>query len=216
MKKKNNLTLILIITFLIAITYTILVKIVDVAAIGPNNTEVGFSTINGFFHNLTGYNDFWYKLSKYLGIIPFLIVFCYGIIGLKQLIVKKSLKKVDKRIIVLGIFYVIIGLCYVLFEKIIINYRPVILEGVLEASYPSSHTVLAITICASSLLISKYYFKNPINNIIDTITWIIMIFIVIARLLSGVHWLTDIIGGILISNFLLVLYCYTIKKIGEK
>ncbi len=216
MKKKNNLTLILIITFLIAITYTILVKIVDVAAIGPNNTEVGFSTINGFFHNLTGYNDFWYKLSKYLGIIPFLIVFCYGIIGLKQLIIKKSLKKVDKRIIVLGIFYVIIGLCYVLFEKIIINYRPVILEGVLEASYPSSHTVLAITICASSLLISKYYFKNPINNIIDTITWIIMIFIVIARLLSGVHWLTDIIGGILISNFLLVLYCYTIKKIGEK
>ena len=216
MKKKNNLTLILIITFLITITYTILVKIVDVAAIGPNTTEVGFSTINGFFHNLTGYNDFWYKLSKYLGIIPFLIVFCYGIIGLKQLIDRKSLKKVDKRIIVLGIFYVIIGLCYVLFEKIVINYRPVILEGVLEASYPSSHTVLAITICASSLLISKYYFKNPINNIIDTITWIIMIFIVIARLLSGVHWLTDIIGGILISNFLLSLYWFTIKKIGGK
>ena len=43
-----------------------------------------------------------------------------------------------------------------------------------------------------------------------------MIFIVIARLLSGVHWLTDIIGGILISNFLLSLYWFTIKKIGGK
>ena len=95
---------------------------------------------------------------------------------------------------------------YVFFEKVIINYRPVILDGELEASYPSSHTMLAICICMSSLLISKYYIKDKYRKIFDNITFVLMILLVVGRIISGVHWITDIIGGILISLFLVSLY----------
>lgn len=205
-----------IITFIISVLYTLLVKVVDVSDIGPQFSRVGFSTINNYFHNLTGYNDTWYNITKYLGIIPFLLVAYYGLIGLKQLLKKKSIKKVDKRLIILGCFYIMVLLCYIFFEKVIINYRPILIDGVLEASYPSSHTVLAITICLSSLLISKYYFKANIQKIVDIVTWILLIIIVVGRLLSGVHWLTDIIGGIIISDFLVTAYYYMNEKIiGE-
>ena len=145
-----------------------------------------------------------------------MLVAYYGLIGLKQLLKKKSIKKVDKRLIILGCFYIMVLLCYIFFENVIINYRPILIDGVLEASYPSSHTVLAITICLSSLLISKYYFKENIQKTVDIITWILLIIIVVGRLLSGVHWLTDIIGGIIISDFLVTAYYYMNEKIiGE-
>ena len=95
MKNKKELIKTTIILFLISIIYTLLVKYYDVAAIGPNKTSVGFKTINSLFHSITGYNDIWYKITKYLGYIPFLIVMYYGLIGLRQLIKKKNLKKVD-------------------------------------------------------------------------------------------------------------------------
>jgi undecaprenyl-diphosphatase len=91
------------------------------------------------------------------------------------------------------------------------------MEGVLEASYPSSHTMLAICVCASSLMISKYYFKNAtIKQIIDIATWVVMIVLVVGRAISGVHWLSDIIGGIIISSFLVALFYESISKIRVK
>lgn len=203
MKKKKELIETTIILFLISIIYTLLVKYYDVAAIGPNKTSVGFKTINSLFHSITGYNDIWYKITKYLGYIPFLIVMYYGLIGLRQLIKKKNLKKVDKKLIILGTFYILVGLTYIFFEKVIINYRPILINNELEASYPSSHTILAITICISSIMMSKYYINEKKRKTFDILTWCMMIIIVIGRLASGVHWLTDIIGGIIISTFLL-------------
>ena len=133
-----------------------------------------------------------------------------------QIIRYKSLKKVDKRLIYLGIFYVVMLIVYVLCDKIVINYRPILEDGVLESSFPSSHTLLAICVCATSLLISKYYIKNEnVLKIFNILTYILMIVLVVGRLLSGVHWLTDIIGGIIISAFLVYLYysfIYTYKK----
>ena len=204
------------ILLLVAIAYTLLVKWVDVGAIGPGKTKVGWQILNGFFHNLIGKNMFFYQLTKYLGVIPFLIVAFYGLIGVKQLIEKKSLKKVDKRIIALGVFYVVVGLVYIFFEKVVINCRPVILDGVIEPSYPSSHTMLALCICLSSILISKYYIKNEkIRKIVDYATIALMIILVVGRILSGVHWITDIIGGILISLALVSIYKASIQEEEE-
>ena len=205
--KKEKLYRLMVFCIIISIIYTILVKFVDLSAIGPNNSVVGFATMNGFFNNLIGYNESWYKISKYLGIIPFLIVGFYGIIGLIQLIKRKSIKKVDMKILLLGWLYILLGLIYVYFEIIIINYRPVLDNGVLEASYPSSHTMLAIVITMSSLFISKYYIKNKnLNKSFNLFSTTLMFTIVISRLLSGVHWISDIIGGIIISITLLILY----------
>ncbi|MBR4262865.1 MAG: phosphatase PAP2 family protein [Bacilli bacterium] len=208
MKKKYVFLIISLFLLIISILYIIVIKNVDVRTIGPNNTSVGLSTINESFHKVFGYNDILYKLTKYLGVVPILLVVMYALIGLYELIQKKSLFKVNKKLILLGCFYVVVLLVYILFEKLAINYRPVIIDGELEASFPSSHTILALCFCGSSLLTSKYFITNlKTKKYIDTISLIVMILIVVGRTLSGVHWFTDIIGGIIISLFLLsVLY----------
>ena len=202
MKNKKNI-LICVLLVLISIIYTLLVKYVDTSTIGPNGSVVGFSSLNSFVFNLTGNNMTLYKITEILGIIPILIALMYAVIGLIQVIDRKSLK-VDKELIALGILYIIVILIYVFFEKCIINYRPVIIDGVLEASYPSSHTLLSICICGSALLINKYLFNNKkIYKYINIISIISMVLIVLGRLLSGVHWASDIIGSIIISITLL-------------
>ena len=214
MKNKKNI-LICVLLVLLSIIYTILVKYVDTSIIGPNGSVVGFSSLNIFVFNLTGNNMTLYKITEILGIIPILIALMYAVIGLIQVIDRKSLK-VDKELIALGILYVVVILIYVFFEKCIINYRPVIIDGVLEASYPSSHTLLSICICGSALLINKYLFKNKkIYKYINIVSIISMVLIVLGRLLSGVHWASDIIGSIIISITLLKIletYYLSIKK----
>lgn len=213
MKNKNILICVLLV--LISIIYTLLVKYVDTSTIGPNGSVVGFSSLNSFVFNLTGNNMTLYKITEILGIIPILIALMYAVIGLIQVIDRKSLK-VDKELIALGILYIIVILIYVFFEKFIINYRPVLIDGILEASYPSSHTLLSICICGSALLINKYLFNNKkIYKYINIISIISMVLIVLGRLLSGVHWASDIIGSIIISITLLKIletYYLSIKK----
>lgn len=217
MNKKKNVLILVISMFILALVYTLLVKNVDTKAIGPGGSVVGFSSLNKWFHDLFSYSSFWYKLTKYLGFIPFLFVAYYGLCGLLQLIDKKSIAKVDKKIICLGIFYVLVGITYVFFEKVIINYRPVMLEGELEASYPSSHTMLAVCICLSSLLINKDYIKNiKIRKIVNDITWLLMVVLVVGRSLSGIHWISDIIGGVIISLFLVSIFYYSIFEEKKK
>ena len=214
MKNKKNI-LICVLLVLISIIYTLLVKYVDTSTIGPNGSVVGFSSLNSFVFNLTGNNMTLYKITEILGIIPILIALMYAVIGLIQVIDRKSLK-VDKELIALGILYIIVILIYVFFEKCIINYRPVFIDGILEASYPSSHTLLSICICGSALLINKYLFNNKkIYKYINIISIISIVLIVLGRLLSGVHWASDIIGSIIISITLLKIletYYLSIKK----
>lgn len=212
MKKKQKLLVTVIILLIISIIYTLLIKYVDVKEVGKENVEVGFSTINKLFYDTVGVSDLWYKISKYLGLIPFLICAYYGFIGIKQFIKEKSLKKVDKKLIYLGVFYIIVLILYVVADKIVINYRPVLEDGVLESSYPSSHTLLAVCVCASSLLISKYYVSKKYLKYFDNISFVLMIFLTVTRALSGYHWFTDIIGGIIISIFLVSAYKYSIYQ----
>ena len=216
-KMKNKNLIKFIIFFSISVIFTILVKFIDVKSVGINHVQIGFSTLNTWFRGLlyTGnqYSKVLYKLTKYIGYLPILSCLAYGLIGLLELIKGKSTKKVDKRIIILGIFYVVVVLTYVLFEKIIINYRPVIIdvkEG-LEASYPSSHTLLAICLVMSSIIINKLKYNNKYTKIINPISYCLLVFIVIGRLFSGVHWLTDIIGGVLISCTLIYLLKFALR-----
>ena len=213
MKNKKNILIACIFT-LLSIIYTLLVKVVDVKPIGPNSSEVGFSSLNKWFQNLLGSNMTIYKISEILGYIVMLLVLIYGCIGLYQLVKRKSLLKVDKEIIKLGVFYVLMLVVYVLFEKIEINYRPVLIDGVLEASYPSSHTILALCICFSSLITSKKYFNKKYIKQINIITVVLTGLVLLLRTISGVHWISDIIGGIIISLTLVSYYqlAYYYKK----
>jgi undecaprenyl-diphosphatase len=105
---------------------------------------------------------------------------------------------------------------YVFFEIVVINYRPTLIAGCLEASYPSSTTLLVMCIMPTAMM--QLYTR--IQNIIFR-QWILLIMalfvvvMVIGRLLSGVHWITDIIGGALLSAAMVFLY-YAISDLVTK
>lgn len=214
MKRRN--IIISIVLIILSVLFTALVKNVDVKPIGPNESMVGFADINKLFHNLIGSNMTIYKITEVLGYIPIVMALVYVFIGLKQLIKRKSLLKVDKEIYVLALFYVLVVGVYVFFEKFVINYRPILIDGLLEASYPSSHTLMSICLCGSSIIINKKLFKNKFGDIENVLSVILILLIVIGRIISGVHWFTDILGGIIISSTLLVIFYSIISSIKPK
>lgn len=202
--KRKTLIIISIVLLVISIVYTILAKTVDVKAIGPEGSSVGFASLNEPVHKALDYNETFYKISKYLGFVAFGFIALYALIGLIQLIREKSIWKIDRKIIGLGIFYVVFLIVYILFEKIALNYRPVLMDGELEASYPSTHTLLALCVCGSAIMANKTVIKNDIARIaLNIVATALMFGIVISRVISGVHWASDIIGGVIISLFLL-------------
>lgn len=213
MKNKKNIVLTVIMTIL-SIIYTIIVKCVDVKAIGPNKSKVGLATLNKGFKDIVGSNMTIYKVTEILGLLVLLIVGIYALIGLYQLLKRKNILKIDREIIILGIFYVLMILTYIFFEKFIINYRPILIDNELEASYPSSHTILAICTCISSLIVSKKYLSEKYLKITNIITIILLFSVFLGRMFSGVHWLSDIIGGFIISLTLLSYFnlMYNLKK----
>ena len=208
--KRNNKLLFLSTFFIVAfILWTILISTVDVLTIGPNNSNVGFSTFNNYIREIIGTNFILYVITDWLGLIPIFTALCFTILGLCQLVKRKSLFKVDRDIISLGIFYIVVIFVYVLFEYLVINHRPVLINGYLEASYPSSTTMLVLTVMPTAIMQINYRIKNKTSNrLITLIIILFIVFMVVGRLISGVHWITDIIGGILISTGLVLLYRY--------
>lgn len=212
MKKKISFIVTLILLFC-TILFTILVKFVDVKAIGPMGSKVGFSSLNGGFRDLMGFNDTLYDISKYLGFLSFAFLGFYVVLGIIELVKSKNLKKVHREIYFLLINYFLTLLLYVTFEKVIVNYRPILENGVLEASYPSSHTLLVISICGTGMMANYFLNKKDgvlSNNIVYSILQIsellVLCIVIISRLFSGVHWFTDIIGGLLFGGCLVSLY----------
>ena len=200
--------------FLVFIIYTLLVRFVDVQAIGPQGSSVGFAALNGAAAKIFPYNGFWYLLSKIVGYFAILLCLCFIATAVMQLIRGKSLKKVDRQLVVLLAFYVAIIFFYLFFEVVIINYRPVLKDGVLEASYPSTHTLLAccsFISAASQVRIRRFSSAKTISIVLYVLTAVL----VLSRMFSGVHWLTDILGGVLLSAALLSGY-FTALKIVDR
>ena len=215
MSKKTKNILISFTSILIAIGFTFLVRIIDVKEIGIDGTKIGFATINKFVFDTIGVNMIWYYITDWLGVIPVLIALIYALIGFVQMIKRKSVFKVDKNIILLGIFYIVVIALYIFFEKHIVNYRPILINEFKEASYPSSHTLITICLCGSSILINKALYNCKITKCMNAFSLIVICIIVIGRLISGVHWITDIIGGILISSALLMTLYSSIHKFDK-
>lgn len=194
------------------VLWTIIAKFVDVKQIGPNNSYVGLSTMNSFVHNLTGCNMLLYTITDWLGIVPIILVLVFGIIGLIQWIKRRNFLKVDYDILILGLYYIVVFIFYILFENVVVNYRPVLIDGYLEVSYPSSTTLIVLSVMPTIII----QVNIRINNIIlkKVLIYCIIVFscfMVVGRILSGVHWISDIIGGLLLSSGLVIMYDYLIK-----
>ena len=208
MKKENQRNFCIATCMLLAfLLWTVAIQFVDVQAIGPQESSVGFATINQFVHNLTGVHMSLYTITDWLGLVPLMFVMGFGTLGLIQWIKRKHLLKVDYSIFVLGGFYIVVMAVYVLFEVFVVNYRPVLIGGILEASYPSSTTMLVMCVMPTAIMQFNARIKNNIlKRFVASAITAFVVFMVIGRLLSGVHWFTDIIGGALLSAGLVLMY----------
>ena len=189
------------------IIWTVALGFVDVGEIGPQGSSVGFATLNKMIHNITGVHMSLYTITDWLGLVPICFIMGFGILGLCEWIKRKNLFKVDFSILTLGGFYIIVMAAYIFFEMSVVNYRPILINGILEASYPSSTTMLVMCVMPTAIMqfnarIKNSGFKKCVNILITTF----IVFMVIARLLSGVHWFSDIIGGALLSGGLVMIY----------
>lgn len=194
------------------VVWTRLVCVVDVGAIGPRGSSVGFSSLNSWFHSFTGVHMWLYSVTDWLGLVPVAVGFGFAILGLVQWIWRKNILKVDFNILILGGFYIVTLLAYLLFEEFVINCRPVLINGYLEASYPSSTTLLVLCVMPTAIIQFNERIKNnTARKIVTAVIIVFMLFMVIGRLISGVHWLTDIVGGVLLSGGLVFMFRFICK-----
>ena len=212
-KKNFGIAAILLGAFVV---WTAAVRLVDVQPIGPQGSAVGFATINGWVHDLTGVHMALYTVTDWLGLVPIGVAMGFALLGLIRWIKRKHLRQVDFSILVLGGFYLLVMAAYVLFEVVVINYRPVLINGCLEASYPSSTTMLVLCVMPTTLMQLNARIKSQtLKRWVGFGITAFILFMVIGRLLSGVHWFTDIIGGALLSAGLVMLY-YSITSLEIK
>ena len=196
------------IVFIVAfVIWTILIQVVDVQPVGQNGTDIGLATINTWFHSLTETNMVLYNVTDWLGLVPIFVCFVFAGLGMSQVIKRKSLFLVDCDIAFLGVYYVVVIFGYLIFEMIPINYRPILINGFLEASYPSSTTLLVLSVMPTLTFQTNRRLRNNIvRNMINIFSIAFSLFMVIGRVISGVHWITDIIGSLLLSMGLFSIY----------
>ena len=191
------------------VIFSLWIRLFDVQPVGPEGSSIGFAALNVAVHDFFGMHIFWYKLTQALGLLAIAVAGVFAVTGLVQLIQRKSLLKVDKKILMLGVIYILVILLYALFEKVPFNYRPVVLDPAegLEPSYPSTHTMLILTIFGTAVAVLGDYIKNEkLVLLLKIVCLVIMALTIVGRLVCGVHWFTDIAGGVIISLFFINLY----------
>ncbi len=221
MKQKTGYTLsgVFAALFLLLI---LAVKTIDVAAIGPEGTKIGLSHVNAAVHTLFGFNPVWYKITQALGLLAIGVAAVFALIGLVQLVQRRSFWKVDRELGALGVLYAVVVVLYALFEVVIVNYRPVIMPDAahVEASFPSSHTMLICVVMGSAMMLAARHWNGRRDGsrraTVDAVCALVMALTVFGRLISGVHWFTDILGGVLLSAALLSLYAGFLGKPGKR
>lgn len=201
MKKFNKSLIVGLSLFVAFVIFTILVKVADVAVIGPLDSKIGLSTINKAVFDCFGQSKACHYVSEVFIYLSVVIGLFFAVKGFVQLIKRKSISKVDYNILILGIFYAVLVAVYLIFEFVVVNYRPVLVDGELKASYPSSHTILALFLIGSGVLqLHRFYDISKTKLVaVDVVSIVLVVILIVTRLLSGMHWLTDIVGGVLIA-----------------
>ncbi|MBE6656456.1 MAG: phosphatase PAP2 family protein [Ruminococcaceae bacterium] len=206
--------------FVLFAVFTLITAVCDkaVVAYAENiEAELGFASVNQAIFTALGQNELWYELTEFLGVIALGVVAVFALLGLYQLITRKQLFAVDREILLLAVFYALVAFFYVFFEAVVINYRPILVDGALEASYPSSHAMLACSVFLSAPFAARHLVESrALRFAVCGLGTLLAVFTAVGRLLAGVHWLTDIIGALLLSATLVTLYVAALALLDEK
>lgn len=213
-EKKNRFLIYGILSLFVFAMWTVSVKTVDVQPVGVNNSDIGFAALNTWLHRLTGVDMTLCEITDWLGLVPIAVCMMFGILGLCQLIKRKSLFKADCDILILGVYYVAVIVFYIIFEAVSLNFRPVLINNNMEASYPSSTALLVLSVMPTLAFQAEHRLKNKkITKAIKIFVGLFSVFTVVGRLISGVHWLTDIIGSVILSAGLYMIYKGTVLSV---
>ena len=212
--RRNLVTgMVLLATFAL---WTTLVQLVDVQPIGQRSTDVGFATLNTWFHGMTGVHRALYVITDWLGLVPVVVCLGFGALGAVQLVKRRSLLKVDPDMLLLGVHYILVASAYLVFEVVPINYRPIPIDGVMEASYPSSTTLLVLGVMPTlRYQIERRSGSSSLRMVVTVFVAAFSAFMVVGRLVSGVHWLTDIVGSVLLATGLFAMYRFAVASIDR-
>lgn len=196
----------------IFVIWTVALGFIDVGTIGPHGSSVGFSTLNQMLHDFTGVHMSLYTITDWLGLVPVCFIMGFAILGLCEWIKRKSLFKVDYSILALGVFYFVVMAVYIFFEVFAVNYRPILINEILEVSYPSSTTMLVMCVMPTAIMQLNARIRNKVFRRCTVFaTYAFIAFMVIGRFVSGVHWFSDIVGGAILSSGLVLIY-YSVKS----
>lgn len=207
--------------FVVFAVFTIIAKFVDTSLVLTTNTKIGLSSINKPIFDSIKISDAWGTVSTVLFLVAALVALALIVIGVREFIKTKQLSKVNHKILFLIGLYMLTVFFYFLFEILIVNYRPLLDEGLAKASYPSSHTLLVCVVCLSACFIVPDYIKNkPLKITIISLLILISLLTPVTRMLAGMHWFSDIIGSLLLSAALVMCYysttCLVKKSNTEK
>ena len=205
---------------IVFVLFTILVKVAGVGtarvkvvaadgtvAPGQEEISVGLSGLNIAASDALGYSGTWYKLSKYLGYVCIAAGGALCLWAVWQAVSRRGIRHIDRDLSCFCLLIIAMMFFYLLFEVLKLNWRPVILDEGLEASYPSTHTLLAI--CAAggaAILLSRLKIRRTLRVLGIAALCFVAFLTVLCRLLSGVHWVTDVLGGVILGAALLQMY----------
>lgn len=202
------------------VVFTLLLTVMDKRPVGPEGSYVGFATINDWFFRLTGVHRFLYVFTKILGYLSILTAVGFMGFTAAQFVRRgMDLRRVDQKLLLLMALYAATFVCYVLFEIVVVNCRPVLnADGRLDASYPSTHTLLALCVFGSLPPQLVRFLKGQRRILFGAriATYVLLGATVLGRLFCGWHWLTDVIGGILLAGSLLSFYYGLLAGIRSK
>ena len=209
-----SIACVLLLTF---VALTVALVCVDVQKAGESQAPVGFATLNEAVFDTLGQNEFDRKMSELFGALMIAAVGAFGVLGLVQVIRRKGILRADRELYFMAGGLVLLAVAYVFFEVLVINYRPVLEDGELAASYPSSHTMLAVAVAGMGAIYLLRRRKPEIWHGLLSAALIGLACVTVAsRLFSGVHWLTDIVGGLLLGGVIVAAYGAACALWGKK
>jgi len=196
MKKYFNLYFVLGLSFLFIFILTIILLNFDKAVIATNGYEVGMSHVNNLVKY--EYKSWADKISDVLFYLTFIVPLLAVALGIYQLVKEKSLKKVDLVIIIFGVFLILAIIVWLLFDHAIkINIRP---THEIKGSFPSTHVFLTTFFVLTCHGYLCYKYDNKLIKYLSLIIAIVIIIIMtIFRVIAGVHYITDVFGGVVIG-----------------